>query len=132
VGAPAALLTTLHLLGCAFIAWLALLVIGLGENRTSAEQESAERFGYLMFGLFGLAILVWLLLLARRWWWAVLVSGAEALVGLALVVRWLEESVHSDAWVYVTALAIALTGLGALTCARFELTARDQARRAAG
>lgn len=114
MGAPAALLVTAHLIGCAFVAFVAGLVAGLGENRTPAEQTDAERLALMMLGLFGLAIVWWICLLLRRWSIAVVAFVVESVLGAVLVLRWLEESVHSDEWVYVLALAIALTGLGAL------------------
>jgi hypothetical protein len=114
MGAPAALLVTAHLIGCAFVAYMGRLVAGLGENRTPAEQTDAEQLALMMLGLFGLAMVWWICLLLRRWSIAVVAFVVESVLGAALVLRWLEESVHSDEWVHVLAFAIALTGAGAL------------------
>jgi hypothetical protein len=91
VGAPAALLVSAHLVGCAFVAYLGLLVIGLGENRTPAEQEDAERLGLAMLALLALAVGMWICLPLRRWYLAAVVFGVESAIGIVLVLSWLDE-----------------------------------------
>jgi hypothetical protein len=45
MGAPAGLLVTAHLVGCALVAYMGVLAIALAKMRTPAGQADAERVG---------------------------------------------------------------------------------------
>ena len=108
------LAVSLHLLLAATIAFFALLIATLGENRTPAEQSEAERAALMMLAVSALAIAWWICLLLKRWTIAVALFVAEAALALALLPFLLDESDQSDEWVYGLAVVFALTGIAAL------------------
>jgi hypothetical protein len=119
----AVFLAIAHLVGCLFVAFVGLLVIGLGENRTPDEQAEAERLGWLMIALLALGIAMVILLGFRRALLAGVAFVVQVVLGV-LVLLGIDAS-FDGLWLYVFTLGIPGTAAGMLL-ATASLRARDR------
>jgi hypothetical protein len=93
-----------------------------------AQQEDAERLGTLMIAVLLLA-LVWLIALGfGRLRFAAVTLCFELVIGGMVLVRGLDESDHSDGWLAVLALVVALTGIGAVMAAYVHRSEQNDGR----
>jgi hypothetical protein len=106
-------LSVLYLLGCLVVAFFGLLVMGLGENRTPAEQDEAERAGLAMLAELLLAIAIVILLGLRLPTLAAVAYGVQLLLGVFILVYVLGEG-DAILWPLLFAFGLAGTGLGLL------------------
>ena len=127
MGVPAGLLIAAHVLGCAFVAWLGWLYWALSKSEGATPGSNPE-FLFLGLPLLLLAVAMWLALVRRRRLVATALFIVEAAIGVVILLRGLELSDRSDELLYVLALAIGLTGIGAIAAAEPSGTVRDRVR----
>ena len=113
---PAGLLAVAHLAGCAAVALLGWLYWAMSVSEGS-EPGSEPRFAILGLALLVVAAGMSITLATGRRRLALVLLVLEAVLGAALVWNWLDVSIQSDSWVYVGAVAVKLTGLGAMAAA---------------
>lgn len=113
-----ALVVTAHLILLSLFASLGQFAAAFAENVTPAEHSEIERDAALGCAMLGPRDRVGDLRVCWRWVVAAIALVAECALGLVVLDRWLETSVHSNGWVYAIAAVLILTGLVALarTC----------------
>ena len=116
MGLRAALLVTVHVLGCAVVALVSFFLFALDESEGAAERGSSPQAVVLPLALFVLGVGVWVALGKGRPRLALIVLGAEAAVGIALW-RALDSSGMSDYMLFVVVLILGGSGLGAAVAA---------------
>ena len=114
---------TAHLVGCLAVAFLGLLVMGFGENRTPDEQAEAERLGWLMIALLALGISMVILLGLRRALLAGVGFAVQVVVGVLVLVG--IDASFDGLGLYVFTLGIPGTAAGMLLAAA-SLRASDR------
>lgn len=116
MGVPAWLLTIANVGGCAFVAWMGWLYWALSKSEGNTPGSDVT---YLLLGaaLLLVAVAMCVALNRRHRLVGAILLALELGIGLAILLRGLGDSIHSDEWLYLLALGVGLTGVGAIDAA---------------